>query len=147
MNVTREMKSFPFDLLLDADPSFENVKEYLERGECYIANQNGKVIGVYVLLQKGSSVEIVNIAIDESDRGQGIGTKLLQDALLRAKQMGAETVEIGTGNSSIGQLALYQKCGFRMMEIQHGYFEDYDEDIIENGIVCRDRIRLSVSIN
>ncbi|MCA0989063.1 GNAT family N-acetyltransferase [Guptibacillus algicola] len=147
IDITRETKSFPFDLLLEADPSIDKVKGYLGRGDCYIAKQNGEVLGAYVLLQKDSIVEIVNIVVDEGYRGKGIGKKLLQDALFNAIQMGAETVEIGTGNSSIGQLALYQKCGFRMMEIVQGYFEEYEEDIIENGIVCRDMIRLSFSIN
>lgn len=147
IDITRETKSFPFDLLLEADPSIDKVKEYLERGSCYIAKQNGEVLGAYVLLQKDSFVEIVNIVVDEGYRGKGIGKTLLQDALVKAKRMGGDTVEIGTGNSSIGQLALYQKCGFRITEIAHGYFDEYEDEIIENNIVCRDMIRLSLSIN
>ncbi|WP_270182559.1 GNAT family N-acetyltransferase [Alkalihalobacillus sp. CinArs1] len=146
MKIDRELEDYPFDLLLDADPSIEKVKEYLTHGVCYTARISEKIIGTYVLLHKGSSVEIMNIAVEESYRGKGIGKRLLKDALAKAKQMGVETVEIGTGNSSIGQLALYQKCGFRIIDIQHGYFERYEEEIIENGIVCRDMIRLSISV-
>lgn len=57
--------------------------------------------------------------------------------------MGFETVEIGTGNSSIDQLAFYQKCGFRIAAIDPDFFiRHYPEPIFENGIQCRDMIRL-----
>ena len=60
------------------------------------------------------AVEIKNIAVREDRQGQGLGKKLLQEAIRVAKNKGYERIEIGTGNSSIGQLALYQKCGFRI---------------------------------
>lgn len=120
---------------------------YLEEGECYIAKENQIVIGVYVLVKKESSIEVMNIAVEESYRGKGIGKRLVMDALDRAKDMDVKTVEIGTGNSSIGQLALYQKFGFRLTDIEFGYFEAYDEEIVENGIVCRDMIKLSYSFD
>ncbi|MGE7923516.1 hypothetical protein ACQKND_10035 [Viridibacillus arvi] len=44
---------------------------------------------------------------------------------------------IATGNFSIGQLALYQKYGFRRIEIEieHDYLiKHYKEEIFENGI-------------
>lgn len=123
------------------------MKGYLEGGECYVAKEDEVVIGVYVLVKKVSSIEVMNIAVEGTHRGRGIGKKLVLDALHRAKQMGVESVEIGTGNSSIGQLALYQKCGFRITGVQPGFFEEYDEEIIENGIVCRDMIRLSYAVN
>jgi ribosomal protein S18 acetylase RimI-like enzyme len=57
------------------------------------------------------------------------------------------TLEVGTGNSSIGQLALYQKCGFRITGIDYNYFiRHYDEPIFENGIPCRDMIRLAIDL-
>ncbi|MGX8177137.1 GNAT family N-acetyltransferase [Exiguobacterium artemiae] len=58
-----------------------------------------------------------------------------------------QTIEIGTGNSSIGQLALYQKCGFRIVGVDLNFFlRHYEEDIIENGIRCTDMIRLSQDV-
>ena len=70
---------------------------------------------------KTKTVEIVNIAVKESMQNNGIGRKLIEEAVNKAKQMGAATIEIGTGNSSIGQLALYQKCGFRLQAIDHDF--------------------------
>lgn len=65
--------------------------------------------------------------------------------LQKPKLTGFHTIEIGTGNSSIQRLALYQKCGFRMASIDHDFFlKHYDEPIYENGIQCMDMVRLSL---
>lgn len=64
--------------------------------------------------------------------------------LKQPKKNGYKTIEIGTGNSSIGQLVLYQKCGFRITGVDIDFFvRHYQEEIFENGIQCRDMIRLS----
>lgn len=65
-------------------------------------------------------------------------------AIQVAKSKGYKTIEVGTGNSSVGQLALYQKCGFRIIGVDMDFFiKHYPELIFENGIQCRDMIRLS----
>lgn len=80
----------------------------------------------------------------ESKHGKGIGKKLLANAFKYAKDEGYKEIEVGTGNSSIGQIALYQKMGFRMYEIDIGFFDrNYNEKISENGILCRDMIRFT----
>lgn len=135
----------PMDLLLLADPSQNIVENYLKRGDCFTAESNNQVIGVYVLLPtRPETVELVNIAVAEKHHGKGIGRLLVMNAIQTAKGRGYKTIEIGTGNSSIGQLALYQKCGFRITGIDIDFFvRNYQEEIFENGIQCRDMIRLS----
>ena len=138
----------PMELLLLADPSKEIVAEYVYRGECYIAKKNQQIVGVYVLLPtRPDTVELVNVAVVKEQHGRGLGKQLVMDAINEAKKKGYKTIEIGTGNSSIGQLALYQKCGFRIIGIDMDFFiKHYPEGIFENGIQCRDMIRLSLDL-
>ncbi|MFD1176648.1 GNAT family N-acetyltransferase [Paenibacillus puldeungensis] len=138
----------PLELLLMADPSEKIVREYLKRGSCYIATVSHEIVGVFVLLKtRPETVEIVNIAVREDYQRKGIGTKLVIFATERAKEERAKTIEIGTGNSSIGQLLLYQKCGYRLTGIDRDFFvRHYSEEIFENGIQCRDMVRLSLEI-
>jgi ribosomal protein S18 acetylase RimI-like enzyme len=138
----------PYDLLLMADPSRELVDDYLSRGECFIATILDEIIGVFVLLRtKPDTVEIINIAVKEDWQGNGIGKKLILNAIRIAKDMNMKTIEIGTGNSSVFQLMLYQKCGFRIVGIDQDFFtRHYKEEIYENGIQCRDMIRLRIDI-
>lgn len=134
----------PMNLLLEADPSEELVREYCSNGFVYEAAVDDELMGVYVLLPLTDGiVEIKNIAVAEDARGQGYGKRLIQHALSEAERLGFGNVEIGTGNSSADQLMLYQKCGFRIDSIDRDFFtRNYPEPIFENGIQCRDMIRL-----
>lgn len=147
MNVRKleKQEKIPMELLLLADPSENIVEEYVKKGDCFIAESEKQVIGVYVLLPtRPKTVELVNVAVAEEQQGRGIGKLLVMDAIRIAKKRGYKTIEIGTGNSSIGQLALYQKCGFRIVGVDFDFFiKHYTEEIFENGIQCRDMIRLS----
>ncbi|WP_081106470.1 GNAT family N-acetyltransferase [Bacillus pumilus] len=137
----------PMDLLLLADPSKKKVLAYVQSGSCYAAFHEEDVIGVYVLTSLSQhTVEIMNVAVKESWQGRGIGKQLVRHAIAEAKVAGFHTIEIGTGNSSIQQLALYQKCGFRLTSIDRDFFlKHYDEPIYENGIQCIDMVRLSLT--
>ncbi|CAH1058232.1 ribosomal protein S18 acetylase RimI-like enzyme [Paenibacillus sp. PastF-3] len=138
----------PLHLLLLADPSLSLVEAYLKRGQCFVAEVENCIIGVYVLLQtRPETVELVNIAVDENQQSKGIGKQLVYHAIQNARLLGAKTIEVGTGNSSVGQLALYQKCGFRITGIDRDFFiRHYSEEIVENGIKVVDMIRLSLDI-
>ncbi|KAB7672687.1 GNAT family N-acetyltransferase [Bacillus sp. B1-b2] len=139
---------FPLCLLLTADPSETLVMEYIKRGICNVAKEQDQIVGVYVLLPtRPETIELVNIAVEERKQGMGIGKKLVLHAIETAKDLGYKTIEVGTGNSSINQLALYQKCGFRITYVDKDFFlRHYQEPIFENGIPCVDMIRLMMDI-
>jgi ribosomal protein S18 acetylase RimI-like enzyme len=137
--------SVPYDLLLIADPSKHAIDKYIFDSIVYKADLKERTIGCYALFGiDHETVEIKNIAVEESFQGKGIGTILLNDAVEKAKMKGLKKIIIGTGNSSVGQLYLYQKVGFRITGIERDFFkENYHEPIIENGIECRDMIVLT----
>jgi len=134
----------PIQLLLEADPSEQLIMDYVHRGQCFVAEIDQQVIGAYVLLEKTlDTIELKNIVIKDEFQGQGLGKKLLVHSIEQARKKGYQALEVGTGNSSIGQLAFYQKCGFRMIGVDLNFFiRHYSEVIIENGIQCRDMILL-----
>ncbi|REB07440.1 GNAT family N-acetyltransferase [Sporosarcina sp. BI001-red] len=138
----------PMDLLMLADPSIDRIEEYIEEGDCFVAEDEQQIVGVYVLLQTSSgNVELMNVAVAEDLQGRGIGKKLVLDAIQVAETKGYTTLFVATGNSSIGQLALYQKCGFRIVGVDQDHFViHYPETIFENGIQCRDRIKLEFNL-
>ncbi|OPF51311.1 GNAT family N-acetyltransferase [Clostridium baratii] len=138
--------NIPYDLLLLADPSKESIDDYINRGMCYACYINNKLVGMYVLIKTSPfTLEIVNISVLNEFQGKGIGKKLLMHAINIAKKKNANILEIGTGNSSLYQLYLYQKCGFRITSIYKDFFKiHYDEPITENGIECLDMIKLSL---
>lgn len=135
-------------LLLLADPSREAVESYLRRGRCYVGELAGRVVAVCVLIEtRPHTVELVNVAVAEEEQGRGIGRRMVLHAIDVARSLGFRSIEVGTGNSSLKQLALYQRCGFRIVGVDLDFFtRHYPEPIYENGILCRDMIRLRLDL-
>ena len=146
-----ELRELPLDqapwaLLLLADPSREQVERYLANARLLALREGDAVRGVLALTPVSWGVlEITNLAVDEAWQGQGLGKRLLAAAIDAARAAGALRLDIATGNSSLAQLGLYQRMGFRICAVEPDYFTlNYPEPIVENGIPCRDRLRLSL---
>jgi ribosomal protein S18 acetylase RimI-like enzyme len=128
-------------LLKLADEGEAAVRNYLHDGRLYVARSGGEVLGaaLYVPVDE-ETVELKNIALHEEARGVGTGRALIEDGIVRYTEMGFRRMIVGTANSSIGNLAFYQKCGFRMSHIRRGFFLSYPEPIWENGIRAFDMV-------
>jgi ribosomal protein S18 acetylase RimI-like enzyme len=128
-----------------ADPSDDLIRGYLETGQIWIALDREDICGVYVMREASpGTVELVSIAVHPTRQRQGIGMLLLGHALKEARRQGYHTMTVGTGNSSIGPLILYQRCGFRIVEVVADFFvREYPDPLYEEGIPCRDKVILS----
>jgi ribosomal protein S18 acetylase RimI-like enzyme len=143
-----QQESIPYDLLLLADPAKDMIDAYLKTSKVFIAEKNKALGGVVVLFPvSNETIEIKNIAVLPDLQGQGVGTFLIKKSIETAAENGFIDIIIGTANSSIGQLALYQKLGFVKSEIKKNFFlENYTELIIENGIQAVDMIILKKEV-
>lgn len=70
----------PFELLLTANPSMQQLKKCLSEGCCYVLTENSDIIGNFIIKSSLDSLEITNIAVVESKQNQGVG-KYLVDAI------------------------------------------------------------------
>ncbi len=138
----------PMALLLLADPSMEAIESYLDQSDCYIAESGNQIIGAYVLLPLDQqTIELKNLAVNPSEQGKGIGQTLISHAFKIAKTQDFKRIEVSTGNSSTKPLALYRKMGFVQTSVDKDFFlRHYPTPIFENGLQCRDLIRLSTPI-
>lgn len=83
----------PYDLLLLADPSIEIINEYIDRGKCFVACIDKKIVGVYVVVKtRPLTLELINIAVDELYQGRGIGKKLIYSAIDFARKENAKVL-------------------------------------------------------
>jgi ribosomal protein S18 acetylase RimI-like enzyme len=140
----KQDEGIPYALLLLADPSQQMVDSYIYKGEIHVVEQSREIIGVYVLLGIDDAVvEVKNIAVKDSHQGKGLGSLMLTDTMQKAVSLAYEKIIIGTANASVGQLYLYQKLGFDIIEIIKDFFvENYPGPIYENGILCKHMILL-----
>jgi ribosomal protein S18 acetylase RimI-like enzyme len=68
---------------------------------------------------------------------------MLAAVLTDLKARGVKHVVVGTSSSGIGQLAYYQKAGFRLARVERDFFSPargYPEGLEENGIPLRDMV-------
>lgn len=135
----------PMDLLLEADPSEQKVKGYLDRCRCFAATVDRSVVGVCLLARiSEDEYELMNISVAPSLQQQGIGTALLRHVIAAARAMGAKALAVGTGTFGY-QLAFYQRQGFRASGINRGFFLDnYPAPLFEDGIQHKDMLRLTL---
>lgn len=142
-------EQLPYELLSLADPSKEMVDSYIKHSEILVAKLNGEIVGIIVLFPlTADEVEVKNIAVNTNLQGQGIGSYMIKKALEMLAQKNLKSVCIGTANSSLVQLYLYQKLGFEITELKKDFFIDnYTEPIFENGIQAKHLILLTKTLN
>jgi ribosomal protein S18 acetylase RimI-like enzyme len=144
--VEQTNKEIPIDLLLLSDPSEEVISEYINSSVNFVARYDDKIVGALLLLKtRPRTMEIMNISVYEEYQNKGIGKQLIRAAIEYAKENKTKKLEIGTGNPGVIQMMLYQKCGFRIIGVELDYFrKNHEEKIFENGIECRDMIRMEM---
>ena len=132
-------------LLYLADDSVEQVRGYYQQGTLYAVDTGNEApVGMVLAMElPDGAVELKAVAVDEARHNRRIGTGLLRAVLERFRADGVGRVVVGTGNAGIGQLAFYQKAGFRLWKIERDYFgpeRGYPDGIVENGIPLRDMV-------
>jgi len=134
-------------LLLLADESETQVRSYYQRGDLFVLRgRDGDPVGMILAIDRpGGEAELKAVAVAPERQGRGVGRRLIAMVLTELRGRGVRRVIVGTGNCSIGQLAFYQKAGFRFWRIERGFFSPargYREGIEENGIPLRDMVWL-----
>jgi N-acetylglutamate synthase-like GNAT family acetyltransferase len=138
----------PMSLLLDADPSEKCIENYLRGSTCFGAFVENSLVGVCVTNSNESGVaEIFNIVVTPEKQNKGIGTELLKFVIAYFVEIGATTLELGTGTFGY-QLLYYQRFGFRAESVWKNHFIDnYSEPICDHGLQLKDMLRLSLKLN
>jgi len=129
----------------EAEDSESLLAGYLEEGVVWVArNPDGEVIGhLQAVPRDDGAWEVTNTAVAESARGQGVGRRLLEQAVAAAERAGVARVVLATGAADVGNLRFYQRCGFRITHVVHDYFgpeHGYPDDLVVDGIPLRDQV-------
>lgn len=127
-------------LLLLAEPSERALRWSLGHlvDAVYEMTRDGRPVAAATVRWAGDPCEIVELGVAEAAQGQGLGRQLVAWLLDEARRRGKGAMEVGTANSSIGNIAFYQKCGFRMHHVRPDYFWYDRTPRFEHGIQVRD---------
>ena len=132
-------------LLLLADESLEQVRSYMHSGELYaFVGPDEVAVGIVLTLPaEQNSVELKAVAVDTTQQNLGIGRRMLAAVIEELRRRGVRRAVVGTANAGIGQLAYYQKAGFRLLRIERDFFSPargYPAVMEDNGIRLRDMV-------
>lgn len=106
----------------------------------YRMDDDGQLVGAATLRWRDEPCEIQELAIAEERQGQGLGRQMIDWLRAEAIRRGKRQMLVGTANASIGNLAFYQRVGFRMDHVRQDYFRYYREPVYENGIQILDML-------
>jgi GNAT superfamily N-acetyltransferase len=84
----------------------------------FIAERAGRIIGLLTYDLTADTLEIVTL--NAIERGGGIGTRLIETAVSKARRSGCREVRLTTTNDNVDALRFYQRRGFRLAELRPG---------------------------
>jgi GNAT superfamily N-acetyltransferase len=127
-------------LLLLAEPSEPSLRWSLRHmaDTVYRADVDGQLVGAATLRWNDQPPEILELAVADVQQGRGLGRRLLAWLADEARRRGKWQLVVGTPNSSLGNIAFYQKCGLRMDYVRRDYFRYERQPSFENGMQRRD---------
>ena len=96
----------------------------------WVAEAEGQVAAMLVLWLIMDEAHIATIATHPDFRRQGIGERIMLEALLSARAEGARHAFLEVRASNLGAQAMYKKYGFIVAGLRPHYYRDNDEDAI-----------------
>jgi ribosomal protein S18 acetylase RimI-like enzyme len=112
----------------------------------YIADVEGEIIGAAVMRWDANESELVYVAVAAEQRGRGLGKAIIEQLIQEGRRRGTRAILVGTANSSLENIAFYQKCGFRMESVRRDFFAYLPQPIYEHGIAMRDMLMLRYAV-
>ncbi len=97
---------------------------------CWVAEADGRIVGMLVLWVIVDEAHIATIAVHPDYRRQGMGEHILRETLKAARTDGAvrATLEVRAGNAAAQEM--YRKFGFEVVGSRPRYYKDNNEDAI-----------------
>ena len=110
------------DITPGPDALAERVRELIASGETIVLLAGSGPEGLAVLRFRpalwtsGLECYLAELYVVPDRRGQGLGRALMETALAVAREQGADSMDLGTGDEDVAARALYESLGFSNRE-------------------------------
>jgi len=102
-------------------------------GAILMAEYNGAVAGTVGLRKiDDDTFEFTKMAVDENFRRLGIAEALSYASFEKAKRLGAINVVLYSNTKNAGAIKLYEKIGFRHVEVEQGVYKRANVKMVIN---------------
>lgn len=138
-----------FPILLHAEESESALRWSIDHlsDALYRMDDGNELVGAATVQWRDDPCEIIELAVRPEHRGRGLGKGFVHWLIEEARRRGKRQLFVGTANSSIPNIAFYQKCGLRMDHVRQDYFWYYRGKHYENGIQVRDMLVFSYNLD
>lgn len=86
-----------------------------EREHCWIAEMDGDPVGSVFLVEQSRTVAKLRLLIlDPRARGHGIGKRLVDECIARARKLGYRKLTLWTQSNLLAAREIYRKAGFKL---------------------------------
>ncbi len=82
----------------------------------FLVEQQDRVLGLLTYATSGPVMEIVTI--DALRRGRGVGSSLVDAAVVRARELGCTRIRLTTTNDNLDAMRFYQRRGFKLAALR-----------------------------
>ena len=90
--------------------------------ECWLLFVKEQNIGHGVLSFGAGESHLLNVCVNPEQQGKGLGRKLVEHLLLKAKDRKAQTVFLEVRASNLAAYSLYLDLGFNDIGVRHDYY-------------------------
>jgi ribosomal protein S18 acetylase RimI-like enzyme len=93
-------------------PMGDDYDALIRAGRVHLIREEGKILGLLVLLPEPDAMLLDNVAVDPSYQGSGVGRALLQWAEQAALDAGYSSIRLYTNEAMTENISLYSRIGY-----------------------------------
>jgi ribosomal-protein-alanine acetyltransferase len=113
-----------------SDPWSPSALATLLDGVALVASSEGRLVGYVFARAAADEGEILNLAVRDGSRRQGVGRRLVTAVLEVLCARGVERVILEVRESNVAARAFYRELGFRKLGSRPRYYRNPPEDAL-----------------
>ena len=108
-------------------PMLDDYSQVVRQHQAFVAEADGQVVGVLVLIRKDEEILLDNVAVHPEFQGTGLGRRLIELAESESRRQGFKRLDLYTHERMTENIGLYERLGYAEVErrTEKGYKRVY----------------------